>query len=63
MHKARVHVQIKLNRCSLEIACVLMEMLFWEDEASDESVPTRIINVRRSREERCHGDARVRLIR
>lgn len=63
MHKARVHVQMKRNRCSLEIACVLTEMLFWEDEAFGESVPTWIINVRRSREERCHGDARVRLIR
>lgn len=31
-------VQMKLNCWSLEIACVLM--LFWEDEASGESVPT-----------------------
>lgn len=30
-------VQMKVNRCSLGIGFVLIEMLFWEDGASSES--------------------------
>ncbi|KAL0165379.1 hypothetical protein M9458_041132, partial [Cirrhinus mrigala] len=52
-------VQMKVNCCSLEIAFVLIEMLFWECEASgaiNARRPSR--DRRRPREECCHGDER-----